>query len=110
MCFNLPKFLPSNLISEEPTESTWDTYIESLRNNIIPKVRFSVLPSPAWGVILSQTCDIENAKEDTSMIIAELNDYEDYHNIEKLSKKKYEAARSSHPTIMPSTFETSIVW
>ena len=88
ICYNLPKFLPSNLISEEPNESTWDSYVESLRNNKVPKVKFSILPSPTWGVILSQTCDIENAKEGDSMIIAELNDYEYYTNIEDLSNTK----------------------
>lgn len=87
ICYNLPKFLPSDLISEEPTESIWDNYIESLRNNKIPAVKFSILPSPKWGVILSQTCDIENAKENASMIIAELNSYKDYHNIKELSSK-----------------------
>jgi len=88
ICYNLPKFLPSKLISEEPTKSTWDNYIESVRNNEIPTVKFYILPSPTWGVILTQTCDIENAKDGASILFAELNDYEDYRNIEELSSNK----------------------
>ena len=38
ICCNLPKFLPSDLIPEEPTISTWDIYIKSLRETLIPKV------------------------------------------------------------------------
>ena len=94
ICFNLPKFLPSNLIyEEEPTPTVWDKYIESLRENKTPKVKFSLLPSPTWGVILTQTCDIENAKQGFSIIFAELNIYEDNINIEELTSKKQ---RKSH--------------
>ena len=92
ICCNLPKFLPSDLISEEPTSTTWENYIESLRENKIPKVKFSILPSPTWGVILTQTCDIENAKQGSSMLFCELNKYENYADIAEISiskQKKY---------------------
>lgn len=87
ICCNLPKFLPSDLISEEPSKSVWDNYLESLRDNIEPTVKFSLLPSPTWGVIITQTCDIENAKEDSSILVAELNEIEDYQDIEALHSK-----------------------
>lgn len=86
ICCNLPKFLPSDLIYEEQTNPTvWDNYIKSLQENKIPKVKFSVFPSPTWGVILTQTCDIENAKEGTSILFAELNKIENYQNFEDLT-------------------------
>ena len=88
ICFNLPKFVPSNLISEELTESTWDIYIESIRKREIPEIKFSFFPSPTWGVILTQTCDIENSKEDASIIFAELKNYYNSQNIDDLSEKK----------------------
>ena len=85
ICYNLPKFLPSDLIyEEEPTPTVWDNYIKSLQENKTPKVKFSVFPSPTWGVILTQTCDIENAKEGSSILFAELNKIEDYQNFEDL--------------------------
>ena len=87
ICCNLPKFLPSDLISEEPSTPVWDNYLESLRENNIPNVKFSVFPSPKWAVILTQTCDIENAKEGSSILVAELNKIEDYQNIEKITSK-----------------------
>ncbi len=91
ICCNLPKFLPSDLIPEEPSTHVWDNYLESLRENSIPDVKFFILPSPKWGVILTQTCDIENAKEGSSILVAELNEIEDYKKFEELpsiTKKK----------------------
>jgi len=87
ICCNLPKFLPSDLISQEPSTTVWDNYLKSLRENNVPDVMFSVLPSPKWGVILTQTCDIENAKEDSSILVAELNEIADYQDIEALTSK-----------------------
>ena len=87
ICCNLPKFLPSDLISKEPSTPVWDNYLKSLHANDTPDAIFSVLPRPKWGVILSQTCDIENAKEDSSILVAELNKIEDYQNIENLPSK-----------------------
>jgi len=89
ICYNLPKFLPSDLIyEEEATPTVWDNYIKSLQEKKTPKVKFSVLPSPTWGVILTQTCDIENAKEGSSILFAELNEFEDYHNFNDLESEK----------------------
>jgi len=87
ICCNLPKFLPSDLIPEKTSTPVWDDYLESLRENNIPNVKFSVLPSPKWGVLLTQTCDIENAKEGSSILVAELNKIEDYQNIKNLTTK-----------------------
>jgi len=87
ICCNLPKFLPSDLISQEPSTTVWDNYLERLRENNVPDVMFSVLPSPKWGVILTQTCDIANAKEDSSILVAELNEIEDHQNFEDLPSK-----------------------
>ena len=89
ICCNLPKFLPSDLIyEEEPTPTVWDNYIKSLRENETPKVKFSLFPSPTWGVILTQTCDIENAKDGSSMLFAELNKIKDYQNFEDLTTNR----------------------
>ncbi len=88
ICYNLPKFLPSDLIPEEPSTSVWDNYLESLRENKTPKLKYSLFPSPTWGVVLSQTCDIENAKDDFSILFAELNEIKDYKNIDDLPSIK----------------------
>jgi len=88
ICYNLPKFLPSDLISELPSTNVWDNYLESLRENNIPNVKFSILPSPKWGVILTQTCDIENAKKGSSILVAELNKIEDHPKFEDITSNK----------------------
>ena len=93
ICYNLPKFLPSDLIPEKPSTLVWDNYLESLRENNIPDVKFSVLPSPKWGVILTQTCDIENAKEGSSILVAELNKIEDYQKFEDITSNKKKKKR-----------------
>lgn len=94
ICYNLPKFLPSDLIyEEEATPTIWDNYVKSLQEKETPKVKFSVFPSPTWGVILTQTCDIENAKAGSSILFAELNEIEDYHNFEDLTSEKQKKHR-----------------
>ncbi|MHA1650943.1 MAG: hypothetical protein ACTSYB_12175 [Candidatus Helarchaeota archaeon] len=88
ICNNLPKFIPSKLISEEGTDHVWKNYINSLEKGETPAVKFSILPSPTWGVALTQTCDIENAKKGDSILFAELINYDNYQDINQLSNKK----------------------
>lgn len=87
ICSNLPNCLPSNLISE--SGSKWENYVSSLKSGEKPAVKLLVYPSPTWGVVLSQTCDIEHPKGD-SIIFAELIKYDKYKDIEKLSKGRQE--------------------
>jgi len=55
-----------------------------LKTKKAPDVRFSILPSPSWGVILTQTCDIENAKEGASIICAELYSFDNHKEINSI--------------------------
>lgn len=88
ICYNLPKILPSYLISEIPGSSTWEKYIENITTNTDSSVKLSFYPSPTWGVVLSQTCEVENAEEGTSIIFAELKYCEKYQDITTIGRNK----------------------
>ena len=88
ICYNLPKILPSYFISEIPGSPTWEKYIENIKNNTISSVKFSFYPSPTWGVVLSQTCEVENAEEGASIIFAELKYCEKYQDITSIGKNR----------------------
>ncbi len=88
ICCNLPKIIPSYFMSEIPGSPKWEKYVENIKTNKTTSVKFSFFPSPTWGVVLSQTCEVENAEEGVSIIFAELIKCEKYQEIETLSNKK----------------------
>lgn len=68
---NIPKVNPICLFSNE-NDDPWQEYIQCIRDKKYNPVEFSILPQPCIGVILTQTCTIENAKEEDTLLIAEL--------------------------------------
>lgn len=97
--FNIPKIIPSNFISETPRTSVWEGYIKNIKiknesNKNFDFSKLSYFPSPTNGIVLSQTCDIENDKVGT-IIFAELNNYKRFKEVEAIQilgkdkKEKY---------------------
>ncbi|UYP48133.1 hypothetical protein NEF87_004418 [Candidatus Lokiarchaeum ossiferum] len=89
--FDIPKILPESLYTVG-IDDEWNFYVDCLKTDKRPTVKFSVLPEPTMGVILTQTCNIENAKKGDFLVIGELKkidiDYTSYEDFKKLTSNK----------------------
>lgn len=87
ICYNLPMLIPSYLISSKRNISTWNDYIENLGEEKKEIVKLSYYPMPTWGIILSQTCDLDR-DDNLSIIFAEIRKNTEINSFESKSKNK----------------------